>query len=589
MEKEDRNTFYQSRTLGIRARFLLVFFGLVVLPTAVFIGLLTRNYYNYALNSLVEEKYSALQQIVKNLDTQLLNFQDISMMFYHNNKILSFINDGDYSEPSPDVQRYLNSLVNTSGDLIAANLYLENGEIYCSGSILLHHNEFHKKYLPEIMKLKGKSRFVPTHIFSTNYQPDIPAFALARIINDQNGPVGCLWLTISANFFNDVLQEPNLIADGTVVYILEGNKVVASSDITLTGRLLDDAWIDKVSHMEDGYFSFTNSEKELVIAVSSVNRADWQIATATPRETILQASYNILRTASIIFLLYILFVLIMYLMLSRMLFRPLAELSRGMRKVSAGDFAHRIPRRTTTPEIDNLAETYNDMAAKIQTLMESVREHEQAKNRETIKVLSMQIGSHFLFNTLGTIKWMAVINKQPQIKRMITALTKLLMSVTYHTGEEISLREELTLVDNYAIIQQARYANFKIEYRVPEELMDLRVSKLILQPVIENCILHGFSGQGIGTIVVDAAIEQDMLLIDVCDDGVGFNTDKLELEKSEDDRIDHVGLHNINQRLKLNYGDQYGIKVTSEVGKGTKVTLLLPIRTEMDEIEEAME
>lgn len=566
--------------IGLRRRFLLIFCCFVVLPTAAFILFFTHSHYRYAISNTIEGKYGLLNQMEKNIDSRLSNFQNNTMMFYHNRQILSYINAGDYSRPCEAISFYLNSLVNTERNVVAVTLFLDGQAPQTVGSTLFLGDDFFDRHTPAVMERGGRLCFIPTTRTSSTFQPDVRAFALARAINDAKGPVGSMWIFISTDFFGDILEEPGLIADGTLAYVVSGDQVMASSDAPKSGARLDAPWLPQALKMGEGHFTFQDGDSALVIAATRIPRSGWSILSVTPMSSILQGMRYIPMMAVAVFALYLLFVLAMYLTLQRMMFRPIAQLHRGLRKVSKGDFGHKIPRRYQD-EIGELTDTYNDMTARIQSLMDDVRLREQEKNQETIKVLSMQIGSHFLYNTLNTIRWMAVLNRQPQIKDMVNSLIRLLMSVTYHQGEEIPLRDELDLVRSYAVIQKARFANFEIEYEIPESLMEMRVLKLILQPVIENCILHAFpGGKAIGVVRISAERRGGALLLTVRDNGRGFDGDAFDPDKAASRQDGSVGLRNINQRLKLNYGDAYGIEVSSRPGSGAVVTLRLPAREE---------
>lgn len=197
-----------------------------------------------------------------------------------------------------------------------------------------------------------------------------------------------------------------------------------------------------------------------------------------------------------------------------------------------------------------------------------------------MKVLSMQINPHFVFNTLNTVKWMAISNKQTNIKCMIESLIALMKSVTYTRKEEVFVEEELELLASYVYIQKMRFVNFEVGYEVDDNTKKLKILKLLLQPLVENCILHAFQGrrQG-GVIKIRIYRQEEALHIWVEDNGIGFDMREQEklFEANREESAEHVGIYNVVQRIRLNYGESYGAEIQSVPGAGTKVHLTLPV------------
>lgn len=212
-------------------------------------------------------------------------------------------------------------------------------------------------------------------------------------------------------------------------------------------------------------------KKTVVCSSSEVN--DWVLLTVTDQSVIFKDVIYIKWMAAVTACLYAVFLFTAYYILSHYIFKPMQNLSAGLRRVSQRDF-QRIEENTSGDEMGMLTANFNYMVDEIQCLIQDIREEEKAKNEEKIKVLSMQIGPHFIYNTLNTIKWMAAANKQTNIKKMIESLIKLMVSVTYHTNEEITLGQEVELLGCYVYIQKMRFMNFDFEYDLPSELRDLK-------------------------------------------------------------------------------------------------------------------
>lgn len=312
---------------------------------------------------------------------------------------------------------------------------------------------------------------------------------------------------------------------------------------------------------------------------------DWILSTATLENDAYQELYTIRRLTGVIGCLYLGFMVLAYRILSVSIFRPLQRLAGGLQEVSKGRIRHIDVKNENfagqKDEVSELIDHYNVMVDEIDKLMVEIRKEEKAKNEERMKVLSMQISPHFIYNTLNTIKWMAAANRQNHICKMVECLIKMMMDVTYRANEEVTLKEELELLDCYIYIQKMRFMNFEVEYCIPEELLSYRVNKLVLQPFVENSILHAFKDkEEVGIICIKASLKTEYLELIVEDNGKGFEWEAEKVKKEESGRKDHVGIQNVCERIRLNYGGEYGVIIESIAEKGTTVKIHLPIYCE---------
>ena len=161
---------------------------------------------------------------------------------------------------------------------------------------------------------------------------------------------------------------------------------------------------------------------------------------------------------------------------------------------------------------------------------------------------------------------------------MIESLIKMMVSVTYYTNDEITLKEELELLDCYIYIQKMRFMNFEVKYEIADELLEYKVNKLVLQPFVENSILYAFKEkEDMGIITIRADKKDDCLEIEVQDNGSGFDLQRIEQSHNENKRRDHVGIKNVSERIRLNYGEKYGIRIESSADSGTIISIRLPL------------
>ena len=266
-------------------------------------------------------------------------------------------------------------------------------------------------------------------------------------------------------------------------------------------------------------------------------------------------------------------VLFIGILFTRRLAAPMADLERGMSEIEK--LTEISVHRNSFYEVELLAGNYNRMIRRIRALMDEIKEKEETLRHSELNVLVSQINPHFLYNTLDTIVWMAEFNDSERV----IALTKSLAAffrLSLNGGRElVSVADELDHMRQYLYIQKERYGD-KLNYEIGEadELSDYTVPKIILQPVVENSIYHGIKPlDGPGYVTVTVKEMGERLIFTVADNGVGFNPEEPQTGKRKGKGS--VGLKNVDERLKLYYGPDYGLQIDSSPGKGCTVYLIV--------------
>lgn len=276
-------------------------------------------------------------------------------------------------------------------------------------------------------------------------------------------------------------------------------------------------------------------------------------------------------------------------LLNRFIMDPIHKLSDKINSISDGDFS-RDNSIEWNHELGQIGIGINKMSSNILMLLEKRVSDEKQKKDLEYQILQSQINPHFLYNTLNSIKWMATIQNADGIADMTTALARLLKNVSKGTASMIPLREELDLVKDYFLIQQYRYGgSVTIEYQIEsEDLYDCEIHRFSLQPIIENALFHGIEPtKAAGKIIVAAQTteinEHKVLLIRITDNGIGMSEEMIKkvLHENTDTQSNteffrHVGISNVNKRIKYDFGPQYGITITSQQGEFTTMTIRLP-------------
>jgi two-component system sensor histidine kinase YesM len=275
--------------------------------------------------------------------------------------------------------------------------------------------------------------------------------------------------------------------------------------------------------------------------------------------------------------------------LSRSIYTPIKKLHDVTTTITKNDL-QALMTSDNVDEITELGMSFNIMIGKIKELLDSkIKEQEDLKRAE-LRALQAQINPHFLYNTLDTIIWMAESKKTNQVVEIVTALSSFFRISLSKGMDWITIGEEVERIRSYLTIQKMRYRDildFKID--VDEDVSENTILKLILQPLVENALYHGIKNkrQG-GTIIVRAQRKgEDEVLLEVEDNGIGFTAEKLsQLHAELDDDSGDIklesgfGLGNVNKRIRLYYGKQYGLSIKSEYINGTCVTLVIPAQME---------
>lgn len=276
---------------------------------------------------------------------------------------------------------------------------------------------------------------------------------------------------------------------------------------------------------------------------------------------------------------------ILIFILITLILKKLRQVILSMRAVENGNFDISIDIKGDD-EIDELAQHFLNMVEKLKILIGEMVRREVAQKDAQIKALQSQINAHFIYNVLENIKMMAEYSENYDVSDAITKLGKMMRYNMSWKRKFVTLKEEIENIQNYISLMNIRYDNeIKLLVNVDNEILNIEVPKLILQPIVENAINYGIEPKGEGgSIFIDGSIIGNYIVISIIDDGLGIEEEKLvaiqtALENDTETECYHgqgIALKNVNERIKLAYGKEFGIKIDSKFGEFTKVTITLP-------------
>ena len=316
---------------------------------------------------------------------------------------------------------------------------------------------------------------------------------------------------------------------------------------------------------------------------------DWDLRFHVMQRNMLTQIYQLRFQISITILAIVLISIWMTRMAIHKLLHPLTELKQQMEAMERGELDQPVLEIGSRDEVGVLTNTFNDMVREINLLMDKNIQIQKEYSKLEFEVLLAQINPHFLFNTLNSIKWMALIDHEDKIAETITSLGTLLTISMNKQAEFIPVSEELNNLNCYINIQKVRYGSaFEIDYDVSEEICSHRIMKLVLQPIVENAIMHNMGQVSELRIHVRGGLEDGKIKLVITDTGTGIPPEKLETiltapSEARSAIFRGIGISNVHQRIRLKYGEPYGLYVRSEVGRGTEVSILLPVSPEKRE------
>lgn len=370
---------------------------------------------------------------------------------------------------------------------------------------------------------------------------------------------------------------------GGEVYIYDQNGFIVSHS---NKKMLGKQFID-VDYMEKTYGTDRSNlirklGESYVLSTYLDEKTGWTIVEESPARIILGTLNETYWMMGCLLAMGLLLAVAVSVYISRRISDPLAKLSEAMDKFGGQGFTP-SPVGNTAQEIGSLQESFNHMAVEIFSLMEIIREREQQKRKLEVNFLRAQINPHFLYNTLFSIRCAVEVGKNSQAAQMLGAFIDLLRSTLAVKDDTVPLADELETTRKYLVVQKLRYGE-KVNYEVEMEkgTEGCMVPPLILQPLVENAIFHGLEAKSEGgTVIIESAMQGEHLLLTITDDGAGMDGETLEqVHKNCRENVvkdgRSIGMSNVHNRIRLNYGDGYGLKLESARGIGTTVTLLLP-------------
>jgi len=572
---------------------IIVSFLAVIFSTLAVLSVSVDIFFRKATTELADQyTLQGIGQVINNIESHMENAENLIDMVSKDSNILEFISWNSYRRDAvgratcANLRNVLTNAVENSTDIIGIavvnshDFYISNEMYYNSPSPILM-DDWYQSCIANreltISRPKDGRNF--QYYYNSSTMDNIISIAKPIYLPNSTVPAGAMLVDIDTSFMQKTLADTSWGKTG-FAYILGHDGDVIVSPVNNVVPRIKHTWFNENN---SGFQKKINNQVyEFVYA--DLSMPQWTVVGVFSLESTLKPISDFRIYMGLISLAAALSATIVVSIFSRTIVNPILSLNSLMRKAADRKLDVRFNARYTD-EIGELGRSFNIMVEEINNLIEIVKMEQLSKRKAELQVLQEQIKPHFLYNTFDTIHWIAKSYGATEIVDIVRALTTI-MRVGLSGGRDcISIQNEFDHAISYLTIQKIRYGeklSYKISLPSPDECRELTVQKLILQPLIENALYHGIKNRkSNGVLLVKAVVLADKVVFSVTDNGYGIPDERLEQIKQSFENRNHkhtgYGLFNVNERIRISYGQEYGVKIFSKVGYYTKVEVHHPI------------
>lgn len=562
---------------------LVSYFFLIVISLITILGLIYYQTSSHNIRQLIErETRQSIRQSSQFIDAYIKPLKETTSALASHAEIQAFAKDANSNDQS-QVLALMTTVLSTNSDLLSAVLVTKDGRMVTTNpklTMTTSHDMMAELWYKSAIDRKAMPVLTPARQLSSHSKKDWVVSVTQEVVDQAGNNLGVLRLDIGYNTIKSSLDQLQLGRKGFAFIVNDKHEFVYHPKNTVYSSAKEMAAMKPYLAVTDGY----TKPKDYFVYQRVIPDSQWTLVGVASLDQLYhvqrQIFWSFLGTgllATIICGLGTVFVLRSWIGPIRRLQALILAIQNGNRQLRAEE--------TGSPELADLARQFNAMLDQIDSLMVSVADKEKAIGQYRLQALASQINPHFLYNTLDTIIWMAEFNDSQRVVDVTKSLAKYFRLALNQGNEFISLADELDHVRQYLFIQKQRYGD-KLHYEIKglEKYQDFMIPKLILQPLVENAIYHGIKEVDRPGMIRVTVLEADRhVILSVWDNGKGISladdSSQALLERGG------VGLKNVDQRLRLQYGHLYGMAITSEQAVFTEIKLYLP--KALDSLDEA--
>lgn len=574
---------------------LMVMLALFILAPLVFAGFLFyRSSSNFAAERADRESLQALHLVRNNVDQLLSEIENRMLAVYDDELMIEQLSlmDGRNLKNSAagaedSVNRFLRESLRGKEDIDSIYLLARSGSMYFAdikGSGLFKPIlQAHPEWTEEIERRVGQITWLPTYEmppnnyfgYATQY---IPAGMLVKDVTDSLQNIGVLMMNVKISALDQIVERVNVSPHGVILIADSGGHMIWHRNDEAYGINLAGQPFFKEMVSSGNSLSLQSIDGEMYrIGMVQSEYNGWHYFSFIPQSDVGNESGSLKRFFIVTLCVFALLFVLLASLTTHYITKPIRQMAVAMKRIQKDNFEYRLQAQSED-EIGLLQSSFNSMSSRINDLIQEVKEISEQEKEAEVKALQAQINPHFVYNTLDAMNWIAIEREQPEISSMITSLSDIMRYAIRPGSPLVTIREELKWARNYAYLQEMRFEErFEVQFDIDEELYEYRVPRLLLQPYLENSILHGMGELESGGLIEVRMKRREngqAIVITIRDNGSGIPEDRLQLIRS---RMAHgIGMYNLDDRLQLEYGPEFGVQVHSVYGEGTMVTIVLP-------------
>lgn len=566
---------------------IMIAFSVISISLMLVLGIVMYfRFSNLSRQETVQSTQKLMEQTGENLEDYLVSMRQISDAAYYN-----VIKENDFSNQDKDIQIKMNLLYEANRDnLMSIAIYNNYGSLMAAEPVAAQKEDpdvtkqdWYEKAMGEMENMHFSTPHIQ-NLFDDGTLRYYWVISLSRVVElTDNGvsQLGVLLVDMDYSSISRMMKQINTLNNGQYYYLCDSNGEIIYHPRQI--QISDGIYREnnkRASNYKDGVYDEYFEGEQRKVVVNTISYTGWKLVGVIPDATFAHGTIDIRYFIVMLMLLMAMMLVIINRVVSVRISSPILKLDDSVKEYEAGEKPEIYIGGSL--EIRHLGHSIQRSYEQIDRLMRKIVLEQNERRKSELDALQSQINPHFLYNTLESITWMIEGEKNDEAVFMISQLAKLFRISLSKGSTVITVRDELQHAQSYMNIQKIRYKNtFSIVFDVDPEIYSYCTVKLILQPILENAISYGVSSMDdCGEIKVTGQLADGNLILAVTDNGLGMSEEEVDLVLTDSDRIHKhgsgVGLVNVNNRIKILFGKEYGLLVESEPDEGTRVSIRIP-------------